>query len=45
MHIESITIENFKVFKKTTINDLTKMAVYFGANGSGKKSISLSVLG
>ncbi len=36
MRIESITIENFKVFKKTTLKDLPKMAVLVGANGSGK---------
>lgn len=38
MRIESITIENFKVFKKTTIKDLPKMAVFLGPNGSGKSS-------
>ena len=45
MHIESITIENFKVFKKTTIKDLPKMAVFVGPNGSGKTTLSLSVIG
>lgn len=38
MRIESITIENFKVFKETTIKDLSKMAVLLGTNGSGKSS-------
>jgi predicted ATPase len=38
MHIESITIENFKVFKKTTVNNLPKMAVLVGTNGSGKST-------
>ena len=38
MRIESITIENFKVFKKTTIKDLPKMAVLLGTNGSGKST-------
>lgn len=38
MRIESITIENFKVFKKTTIKDLPKMAVFLGPNGSGKST-------
>ena len=38
MRIESLTIENFKVFKKTTINDLPKMAVLLGTNGSGKST-------
>lgn len=38
MRIESITIENFKVFKKTTIKNLPKMAVLLGTNGSGKST-------
>ena len=38
MRIESITIENFKVFKETTVKDLSKMAVLLGTNGSGKTS-------
>ena len=38
MRIESITIENFKVFKETTVKDLSKMAVLLGTNGSGKSS-------
>jgi predicted ATPase len=38
LRIESITIENFKVFKKTTIKDLPKMAVLLGTNGSGKST-------
>ncbi len=38
MRIESITIENFKVFKKTTIKDLPKMTVLLGTNGSGKST-------
>lgn len=38
MRIESITIENFKVFKKTSIKDLPKMAVLLGTNGSGKST-------
>ena len=38
MRIESISIENFKVFKETTIKDLSKMAVLLGTNGSGKSS-------
>ncbi len=38
MKIESISIENFKVFKKTTIKDIPKMAVFLGPNGSGKSS-------
>jgi predicted ATPase len=38
MRIESITIDNFKVFKKTTIKNLPKMAVLLGTNGSGKST-------
>jgi predicted ATPase len=38
MRIESITIENFKVFKKTTIKNLPKMGVLLGTNGSGKST-------
>jgi len=38
MRIESLTIENFKVFKKTTIKELPKMAVLLGTNGSGKSA-------
>lgn len=38
MRIESISIENFKVFKKTTIKNLPKMAVLLGTNGSGKST-------
>ncbi len=38
MRIENITIENFKVFKKTSIKDLPKMAVLLGSNGSGKST-------
>ncbi len=38
MHIESISLENFKAFKKTAMKDLPKMAVLLGANGSGKST-------
>lgn len=38
MKIESITVENFKVFKKATIKDLSQMAVFLGPNGSGKST-------
>lgn len=38
MKIESITIENYKVFKKATIKDLPRMAVFLGPNGSGKST-------
>ena len=38
MRIESITIENFKVFKHATIKNIPKMAVFLGPNGSGKST-------
>jgi len=38
MKIQSITIQNFKVFKHTTVKDLPKMAVLLGTNGSGKST-------
>ena len=38
MRIESISIENFKVFKETFIKDLPRMAVLLGTNGCGKSS-------
>jgi predicted ATPase len=44
MRIDSITIQNFKVFKNTTIKNLPKMAVLLGANGSGKSTF-LEVFG
>jgi len=38
MKIESISIENYKVFKKATVKNLPKMLVLLGANGSGKST-------
>lgn len=38
MRIESIAIENYKVFKKTIIKPLPQMAVLLGTNGSGKST-------
>jgi predicted ATPase len=38
MKIESITIENFKVFKKAIIKDIPQMSVILGTNGSGKST-------
>ena len=38
MKIESISIENYKVFKKATIKKLPNMLVLLGANGSGKST-------
>ena len=39
MKIESIKIQNFKVFKETIIQDIPKMTVLLGANGSGKSTL------
>lgn len=36
MKIVSIKIENFKVFANAKIDDIPKMCVFLGANGSGK---------
>ncbi|MDR3246754.1 MAG: AAA family ATPase [Prevotellaceae bacterium] len=38
MRIESISIENYKVFKQTIVKNLPKMVVLLGANGSGKST-------
>jgi len=38
MKIESISIENYKVFKKANVKNLPKMLVLLGANGSGKST-------
>jgi predicted ATPase len=38
MRIESISIENYKVFKKVTVKNLPQMVVFLGANGSGKST-------
>lgn len=38
MRIESIDIENFKVFKKAVVKNLPKMTVLLGTNGSGKST-------
>lgn len=36
MRIESIHIQNYKVFKDVTVKKLPKMGVFLGPNGSGK---------
>ncbi len=38
MRIQSIKIQNYKAFKDTHIQDLPKMCVFLGANGSGKST-------
>ena len=36
MKIESIRIQNYKIFQNTEVNELPGMAVFIGKNGSGK---------
>ena len=36
MKIESITIQNYKIFARAEVSDLPGMAVFLGKNGSGK---------
>lgn len=38
MKIESIKIQNYKVFKNAVVQDIPKMMVLLGANGSGKST-------
>ena len=39
MQIESIAIKNYRCFRNIVLNDLTRMTVVVGANGSGKSSL------
>jgi predicted ATPase len=39
MKIEQISLENFRVFKHTTLKNIPKMAVFLGSNGSGKSTL------
>lgn len=39
MQIESIEITNYRLFKKATMHNLSRLTVLVGANGSGKSSI------
>ena len=39
MKIEQIKIENYKVFRKTVIQDLSHFSVFLGANGAGKTTL------
>lgn len=39
MHIESIEIENYRLFRKASLTDLPRMVVIVGANGSGKSTL------
>ena len=39
MKIQSIRLQNFKMFRKVAIGDLPSLAVFVGANGSGKSTL------
>ena len=39
MKIESISLQNYKVYKDSSIQNLPKMCVFLGPNGSGKSTI------
>lgn len=39
MHIEEIKLKNFKAFKDVRIKKIPKMAVFVGANGTGKSTL------
>ena len=38
MHIQSIRLKNFRAFRDIEIEDIPRLAVFVGANGSGKSS-------
>lgn len=39
MHIESIRLKNFRVFKDVTLSDIPRFCVLVGANGTGKSTL------
>ncbi|MDD4168876.1 MAG: AAA family ATPase [Desulfotomaculaceae bacterium] len=39
MRIESLKIKNFKIFKDILIRNIPNMAVFMGANASGKSTL------
>ena len=39
MKIEELRLKNFKVFKDIRITNLSDMAVFLGANGTGKSTL------
>ncbi len=39
MQIESIEIENYRIFKKTKLDNLSNLVALVGANGSGKSTL------
>lgn len=39
LHIESIEVENYRVFRRAEMSDLPRLAVLAGENGSGKSTL------
>ena len=39
MQIESIAIKNYRCFRDIVLNELPRMTIVVGANGSGKSSL------
>jgi len=39
MHIEAITIKNYRVFRDVTLRNIPKLCVLVGANGTGKSTL------
>lgn len=39
LKIETIRLKNFRVFKKLTLKNLPKLAIFVGANGTGKSTL------
>ncbi len=39
MQIESLHLENYRLFRDALLEDLPRMAVVVGANGSGKSTL------
>lgn len=39
MQIESIELQNYRLFRSAVLKDLTRLAVFVGANGSGKSTL------
>lgn len=39
MHIESLSVQNYRVFQNIQLKDIPKVCVFVGANGAGKSTI------
>ncbi len=39
MKIESIRLKNYRSFQDLTLNDLPELAIFVGANGTGKSTL------